>query len=115
MQMCKLKTQPGILSSDYLTLKSVRFLSLRAKKVLTDVDLKQIDSQIFPWWRWVYWGSAKNCNLGSAMTASHSTSPSTAREGALFHREKKKGEDTEHKVHGFSLAEFLPGEESFFF
>ena len=47
--MCKLQTQPGILSSDYLTIKSVWFLSPRAKKVLTDVDLKQIDSQIVPW------------------------------------------------------------------
>ena len=47
---------------------------------------------------------------------SHVQVPSlTAREGACFYRaEKEVGRAIVNRVHGFSLAELLPGKKSFF-
>ena len=39
------------------------------------VDLKQIDCQMYLQQKWVYLGSAENCNSGSATRVSHVQAP----------------------------------------
>ena len=54
------------------------------------IDLKQIYYQLFLQNKWVYLGSAKNYNSGSATMASHMQVPCTAREGECFYRGEKE-------------------------
>lgn len=62
--------------------------------------LKQIDCQIFPQQRWIYWGLANNYNLASATIVSHGEphpSLCRARKGELFYRGKEEVEGTRVK------------------
>ena len=54
----------------YIILIITVVLSIYLSIYLSIIDLKQIDSYFFSS-TWVYSGSAKNCNLGSASMVSH--------------------------------------------
>ena len=72
-----------------------------------NIDLKQIDWQLFLQQRWVYSGLTENCNS----VYNHDqpqASPSTARKGYTFIDRKRKLGRQEQKFHGFSLAELFP-------
>ena len=75
-----------------------------SSKLEMGVDLKQTNCELLlqAEEKRLYSESAENCSLGSATVAS----PCVAREGEWFISEEKK--DCE-KVHGFSLANSLPG------
>lgn len=51
-----------------------------------NVNLKQIDCQIFLQSRWAYSGSVENCSLGPVTVGSHVQSPCIAREEELFYK-----------------------------
>ena len=57
-----------------------------------NVDLKQIDCQIFLQPRWAYSGSAENCSLGPVgiYCGKPCTSPCIAREEELFYKGEKE-------------------------
>ena len=82
--------------------------------------LKQIDCQIFPQQRWIYWGLANNYNLASATIVSHGEphpSLCRARKGELFYRGKEEVEGTRVKEF-IAFHKWVPAmkkEESFFF
>ena len=70
-----------------------------------NVDMKQIDYQIFLQQRWVYLGSAENCNSVSATMVSHmQVSKGQGKENS-FIEGKEVGRVV--VVHNFSLAESL--------
>ena len=115
-----------------LLLKSLKQSSYQENCKVTTVDLKQTarkqkpkqnktDCQIFLQQRWVYLGSADNCNLGACNHGEPHASPCTAREGEHFYRGRKKlggwGGYSKQRVHGFSLTESWPGNKGslFFF
>ena len=70
-------------------------------------ELKQIVCQIFLQQTKVYSGSAEHCNRGLQPRASSCP----AREGECFYGEEKEV-GIVNGVHGFSLAQFLPGKKS---
>lgn len=55
-----------------------------------NIDLKQIDCQIFLQQKWVYSGSAENHSLGSATVASFRRVPAQQGEESYFYRGKRK-------------------------
>lgn len=57
-----------------LILNNIAFLE-KKKNDFEDTDLKQMDCLIFLLQKWIYLGLAKNCNIGSATTASHMQVP----------------------------------------
>ena len=56
-----------------------------------NVDLKKIECQIFLHQRWVYSGSAENCNSGSAPVVSPCKTLHSRRRRMLLYREKEAG------------------------
>ena len=80
------------------------------------VELKQVDDQIFLQERWVYSGSAGNCNLGSATVVIHvQVSTWQGKENNFIEGKRKLGRLGQTNSPWFPLAESLPGKESFFF
>ena len=55
-----------------------------ALKLFISIDLKQIDCQLFLQQRWVYSGSAENCNLGSATMVSQGQVPTCQEKESTF-------------------------------
>ena len=55
-----------------------------------DIDLKQVDCQLFLQQKWVYTGSTKNCNSGPATMASHMQVRAQQREAKSFKEGKRK-------------------------
>ena len=58
--------------------------------VLPHADLKQMNYQLFLKQKWVYSGSAKYCNLGSATMANHMQVPPNRERRILLQRGKRK-------------------------
>ena len=65
--------------------------------ILTVVDLKQIDCQIFLQPRWIYSGSPENCSLGSATVGSHMQVPEGEGRNTFIEGEKEAGRATVNK------------------
>ena len=53
-------------------------------------NLKQMDCQIFLWQKWIYSGSAENCNLGSATMMSHVQVSTWQGKETVFTERKRK-------------------------
>ena len=75
--------------------------------MITSVDLKQIDFQIFFEQRWVYSRSAENCCLVSVTKKTHIKV--TEQLGKVNSYTGSWEGCSKQRIHGFSLAESLPG------
>ena len=91
----------------------VSFIISFPNKLIHGDDLKQIDCQVFLRQRWVYLGSAENCNPRSATLVEPHACPQQARERECFYWEEKEVQRARaSRVQGFSLADCFPGKKS---
>lgn len=109
-----LNLKSGLISSNY-SISLFQFL-LFIFLLMSSVDQKQKDYQIFPQQRWVYMGSAKNWNQVYEVVVSHVQVPSQQEKETIFtERKRKLGEVENKKIHGFSLAELARKKRSLSF
>ena len=78
------------------------------------VGLKEIHCQLSLQRRWIYLGSAENCNLGFVNSESCREFPRQQGKENFYKEEKKVERAIVNRVRGFPLAELLPGQKSLF-